>query len=206
MADSKAQPLALYLPPVGSAPVIVICLEETHSLPVTFTKNPVEQGAPVTDHARPEPAAVTLKIMVSKTPVVGAGYVDADSLWQQLQSLQKTPVLIDAITIGGQYTNMGVDLVSRSIDVKSANALAGSLTMHEIRIVRNKFTRIVKAKDPKAQPNRKKGAVLPVVDEKNPQSLADGTAKYGADKLGGSGGVLGGFGDALGKISAGPTP
>jgi hypothetical protein len=153
-------PLALYLPPSGSAPVIIICTDEGHDLAVTFTKHPVEQGAPITDHARSESAAVTLKCMASRTPVRGEGYTDADQLWEQLQALQKTPALIDAITIGAFYGNMGVESVSRPIDVKTANAIAFSLKLTGIRIVQNKLTRIVVARDPRAQPTRKAGGVM----------------------------------------------
>ena len=41
----------------GSDPVIIVCTKEQHTKPVTFTSHPVEQGSPVTDHARPEPLA-----------------------------------------------------------------------------------------------------------------------------------------------------
>lgn len=207
--DVTKQPVALYLPPLGSPPVVTVCIEETHSRPVTFTKNPVEQGAPVTDHARPEPVAVTLKLMASdslsalRTPD-GIPYALASDLYSTLVNLQKTPALIRAVTMGGDYSNMGVDNVTRSIDVKSAHAVVITLTMHEIRIVKNKLTRVVVATNTKAQPVKKTGAVLPQTPDKEPQSLANQTAKYGADKLAGTGGVIGGFGDALKGIADGP--
>lgn len=159
MADLTSQPVALYLPPAGSAPVIVVCTREQHSKPVTFTRNPVEQGAPITDHARTEPLQVSLDLVISRTPVVSDGYASANDVWEQLSNLQATPALIDAVTIGGVYTSMGVDNVTRAIDSKTANAVVCTLTMSQIRVVQNKFTRIVITKQPKGQPNRKKGGV-----------------------------------------------
>lgn len=156
--DLISQPLALYLPPTGSDPVIIVCLREQHGLPVTFTSNPVEQGAPVTDNARPEPRTVTLDCLATKTPI-DQGYENADDLWQKLQALQGSPALIEALTIGAWYVNMGVELVTRSVDVKSANGLAFTMQLKSIRIVRNKLTRVVKTAVPKGQPKKKAGAV-----------------------------------------------
>lgn len=157
--DLISAPLALYLPPTGSAPAIVVCTSEQHTMAVTWTSNPVEQGAPVTDHARPEPIQVSLDCIASKTPV-GQGYTNADDLWQKLQALQGTPALVDAITIGAWYTNMGVEAVGRKIDVKTANAVAFTITLKQIRIVRNKLTQVVRTAVPKGQPKKKAGAVM----------------------------------------------
>jgi len=157
--DLIASPLALYLPPTGSDPVIIVCLRETHTRPVTFTSHPVEQGAPVTDHARPEAQQVTLECLASKTPIAD-GYTGADELWQQLEALMSKPALIDAITIGSWYTNMGVDNLTRPIDVNSANAVRFTMSLKGIRIVKNKLTRVVRSAVPKAQRKKKAGAVM----------------------------------------------
>ena len=178
--DLISKPLALYLPPQDSEPVIVVCMKEQHTLPVTFTSHPVEQGTPVTDHARPEPAQVTLECLASKTPIA-QGYTDANDLWEQLNGLQAQPALINAVTIGGYYVNMGVESVTRPIDVKTANAVSFTITLKAIRTVRNKLTRVVKTAVPKGQPNKKAGAVqtTPLADADNRSAaakLADGIA------------------------------
>jgi len=167
--DLISRPLRLYLPPAGSDPVVVVCIREQHARPVTFTQSPVEQGSPITDHARPEPAQVSLECMASRTPV-GQGYADADALWQQLNDLQDTPALVDAETIGGFYVNMGVTNVTRGIDVKSANAVAFTLTLQAIRLVRNKLTRTVRTRDPKGQATKKagQGSTTPVEKDIDP--------------------------------------
>ncbi len=183
MAITQEGPLALYLPPAGSAPVIIVCTKEQHTKAVTFTSHPVEQGSPVTDHARPEPHIVTLECVASKTPLSGNGYTSADDLVQTLTNLQNTPALIKAVTIGGVYDSMGVENVSRPIDVQSANAARFTLQLRQIKIVRNKFTRVVIAKDPRAQGNKKKGGAqtkpLSEADNRTPLAkLADGLAGH----------------------------
>ena len=55
---------------------------------------------------------------------------------------------------------MGVENVSRAIDVKTANAVAFSMTLKQIRIVRNKLTQVVRTAVPKGQPKKKAGAVM----------------------------------------------
>lgn len=157
-ADTRKKPLLLYLPPAGSDPVIIACLRETHAWPVTFTRNPVEEGAPVTDHARPEQRSVSLDCVASRTPTPGAGYTDADLLLGQLDALQNTPALVRAVTLGGDYRNMGVASFSRTIDATTANAVVFTLSLVAIRVVSNKFTRVVLT-IPKGQGNKKKGAV-----------------------------------------------
>jgi len=156
--DLISKPLTLYLPPAGSDPVLIVCVRENHDLPVTFTKHPVEQGAPVSDHARPEQWKVTLDCLASRTPI-DQGYADADQLWAKLKALQGTPALVDVLTIGHFYKNMGVTNVGRGVDVKTANGLQFTLTLEQVRIVRNKTTRTVRTKDPKGQSAKKKGAV-----------------------------------------------
>ena len=157
--DLISAPLALYLPPTGSAPAIVVCTSEQHTMAVTWTSNPVEQGAPVTDHARPEPQMISFDCIASKTPIA-QNYTNADDVWQQLSELQGTPALITVVSIGGLYENMGVENVSRAIDVKTANAVAFSMTLKQIRIVRNKLTQVVRTAVPKGQPKKKAGAVM----------------------------------------------
>lgn len=157
--DLISAPLALYLPPEGSAPIIVVCTKESHGRSVTWTSNPVESGAPVTDHARPEPQTVSFDCIASKTPIA-QNYTNADDVWQQLSELQGTPALITIVSIGGLYENVGVESVSRAIDVKSANAVAFTLTGKVIRIVRNKLTQVVRTAVPKGQPKKKVGAVM----------------------------------------------
>lgn len=183
MAVTQEGPLALYLPPAGSDPVIIVCTKEQHTKPVTFTSHPVEQGSPVTDHARPEPLAVNLECVASKTPLSGNGYTSAADLWQALSNLQATPALIKAVTIGGVYDSMGVESVSRPIDVQSANAVRFTLQLRQIRVVRNKFTRVVVAADPRAQGNKKKGGAqtkpLSEADNRTPLAkLVDGLAGH----------------------------
>lgn len=157
VTNAPAAPLVLVLP--NDVVIHIFCLDEQHDLPVTFTKHPVERGAPITDHARPEARGVTLRCMASKTPVVADGYDDADELWQTLQDLQATPQLIQAITIGAWYINMGVENISRSIDVKTANAISFTLKLTAIRIVDNKLTQIKVAKDPRAHAAKKAGGI-----------------------------------------------
>ena len=56
--------------PMQIGPVYIdSCLEETHQFNNQVTDHPVESGANISDHSRPEPDRVTLRCFISNTPL-----------------------------------------------------------------------------------------------------------------------------------------
>jgi hypothetical protein len=138
------------------------CLSEQHALTNRLTDHPVEQGFNVTDHSRPMPRTVSLDCVVSNTPLTGNpdGTDFALTIWRRFVQLHNQPQLVDVQTARDYYTSMGVESVTSPVDVKSANALRFTISLKEVRVVQNKFTQIVKAKDTRAHANRKQGATM----------------------------------------------
>ncbi len=154
----------VFFVPNGSGAVDILtvdaCLTEQHSMSNTLTDHPVEQGFNITDHSRPDPRKATLDCVVTNTPIAGAlpGANYAAGMWQRLVELHNSPQLIDVHTVRDAYYSVSIENVSSAVDVKSANALRFSVAIKEIRVVQNKFTRVVFAKSPKAHPKKKAGA------------------------------------------------
>jgi hypothetical protein len=133
--------------------VVDACISEQHTLANTLTDHPVEQGFNVTDHSRPEPRKITLECYQSNTPLLGGadGTDYATQLWRQFVALHNSPQLIDVYTARDYYPQVGIESVTSPVDVKTANALKFTIALKEVRVVENKYTRVVFAKDPRAQ-------------------------------------------------------
>lgn len=133
-----------------------------------------------------------------------AGITYADLVFAQLLELHRVPRLIVVQTSLRTYVDMGIESSTFTRDSKTANGLEFTITLKAVTIVKNKLTRIVVAKDRRAQPKKKAGAVIPKEPDKEPESLANQGARFGAEKLGGRGGVLGAIGNFFSKAVAGP--
>lgn len=128
----------------------------------------------------------------------------ADLVFTQLAQLHEKPRLITVQTSLRTYVDMAIESSTFTRESKTANGLEFTVTFKRVKIVKNKLTRIVVAKDKRAQPKKKGGAAIPAEVDKEPASLANQGAQLGADKLKGRGGVLGAIGDFFSKAVAGP--
>lgn len=163
----ETQPCVLYIPnQAGGTDTVQIdaVVQEQHDLVNTVTKHPVEKGADIADHSRPEPRELSLEGIQSNTPLSTASITSdepnrARELWLRFVDLHDRPRLIAVQTIRDYYDQMSVDRVSSPVDVNSANALRFSAQLSRVTIVKNKFTQAVKAKTPAAQPKKNGGAV-----------------------------------------------
>lgn len=133
-------------------------VREQHELKSTLTDHPVETGANVTDHSRPEARSVTLEIVQSNTPLDGADGSDrARALWRRFVDLWQNPKLLTLYTARDFYPSMAIESVSSTVDAKTSQALVCTVTFKEIRVVQNKFTRIVPTRDPRGQRKKDQG-------------------------------------------------
>jgi len=135
------------------------CVEkETHELTNTVTDHPVETGFNVSDHSRPEPRPVTLDVVQTNTPLVGANGSDrAGALWQRFVDLWQNPKLVALDLVGGFFASMAITKVSRVVEVKNAQALVFTVAFKEVRVVENKFARLKPTKDTRGQRRRDLG-------------------------------------------------
>lgn len=155
----------VFLLPDGNGGTIGVttdaCTSEGHSLTNTITSDPVEEGSPITDHSRVEPDEVTLECVVSNTPIDGIDGPDyAGAFWQRLEDLHISPQIIAIQTIRKSYPSVLIKSVTSPVTKDTSNALHFTVMAKQVRIVRNRRTRVVVAKAKKAQPTVKTGKVI----------------------------------------------
>jgi hypothetical protein len=137
--------------------LVVDCtISESHEASVTVTKHPVEDGAKITDHARPEPVTLTIEGMVSNTPIAsvfttgGAIYSagaqgPVQSAYKMLIDLHDNPRLIDIVTKLRTYHNMILTSLKIPRDAKTGDVIRFSANFQEIRTVQTQIITVVSA-------------------------------------------------------------
>jgi hypothetical protein len=138
---------------------------ETHTLACAITDHPVEVGANVSDHARPEPDMLALECVISNTPLttvqqqraIRLGTVDftaenaleimpdrANICYAQLDFLRSTGALLTVVTTLRVYESMVIQSLTVPRSAQNSNGLHFTLALKQIRIVQNQFTRTPK--------------------------------------------------------------
>lgn len=193
--------------------VLDAVISEQHGLQNTVTSHPVEQGAPISDHSRPEALQFTMDCFVSDTPLskdqrdrVTAAIssptgdqptFDFDSsqrsptakgpyskiVYAQLLDLHDNPRLITVVTSLRTYNNMTVENVGIPRDAGNVNGLRFSVTLREVIIVQNQVA-TKKAKAPQAHKKQKQGAKTTPPASDSDDSLIRKPVRDIANKLG----------------------
>lgn len=184
-------------------------LQETHQDSSDITEHPVEEGFNVSDHIRQKPPTLTLTGIISNTPlsseqaqrVVSAGggvtvttkasaarpegatgY--AQKAYSELRSLA-VGQLVRVVTATRTYENMAIADITVPRDPRTGDALFFQIQLRQVRIVQNKTTRRVTAKETKAQQKQKTGKQLPKEDTTKKSIAYSAAEKLGLlDKLG----------------------
>jgi hypothetical protein len=152
-----------------------------HTRNVTATKHPVEKGAKITDHLRPEPEQLVIEGLVSNTPLgrtaqtravgfVGSefqttaaapsafgtpGY--AEEAFKKLDDIAGKGVLVTIATQYMTYTDMALTSFVAPRDGNTGDALRFTATFEKIVIVSNKLTTIRPSADPRSGSKSKAG-------------------------------------------------
>lgn len=113
---------------IGPVPVDVV-LSEGHESHVTLTKNPIEAGADVTDHAVVEPKRLTLEF----ADAGGAG------TFQALKVFQESRVPFTIVTGLNVYSNMLIEALTADRDKDIAFILRGRAVLSEAIIVETAY-------------------------------------------------------------------
>jgi hypothetical protein len=179
--------------------VLDASVSETHTLTNTVTYHPVEEGAAVSDHSRPEPDEITLEGLVSNTPLsrdqqtraIQSGSVTfqssapqenpgrAEDAFRQLKALRDAGTLVSVVTTLRTYgatdeDKMAITSISIPRDYRTADAFRFTITLRRVRVVKNKLTRNVVAKDKRVGSKVKKGTETPKDAGVNKSQLAKG--------------------------------
>lgn len=114
---------------IGDITVNVVVSENTNDT-LTITKQPVQQGASITDHAYKEPTAFTTQILFRDNIDVSLS-----KIYQDLLDLQTSRVPFDVITPKRIYHNMLMAVLTQTTDKNTENCLSISASFQEVVIV-----------------------------------------------------------------------
>ena len=153
---------------------------ETHTATSTVTEHPVESGANITDHIRPDPVQLSITGIVSDTPIgsrqvqrsieVGGASVQVTqqepptsttgygrAAWAKLDAIRTAAKPVKVVTRDKTYENMALVSLSVPKESKTGGALNFTAQFKQVRIVYNRTTRVVVAKAPKSHKKQDTG-------------------------------------------------
>jgi len=123
---------------IGAFPVTIITNEE-HSSEVSITKQPVEFGADITDHAYIEPKSVTLSGRIASNQSGFVGSTITAAAYQSLLKYQESRIPFMLVTGLNAYKDMLIQSVSVPVTVDNAGTLEFTIKVQQILIVGSGF-------------------------------------------------------------------
>lgn len=119
-------------------------ITERHSHRATPTRQPVEDGAKVSDHVIQEPDGLTLDGLWTDTPNGGerAQVARSKELYLALVTLKERGEPVDVVTGLRVYQNMIVTGIDTHKDARTGFAVPVSITLEPIRIAQQQTTQI----------------------------------------------------------------
>lgn len=129
---------------IGEISVNVVVNESTNDT-LTITKQPVQQGASITDHAYKEPTAFSTTILFRDNPAKSLS-----KIYQDLQDLQNSRVPFDIVTPKRIYRNMLMASLGQTTDKATENCLQITASFQEVIIVSVATTTVPRVKQKRA--------------------------------------------------------
>lgn len=117
---------------IGTISVQVVVNEQATDT-LTITKQPVQQGASITDHAYLEPTTFSHSIYFSNNNAFGG--IALAQVYQNLLTLQANAVPFDVITPKRIYKNMLMATLSQTTDKLTENCLAIHASYQQVILV-----------------------------------------------------------------------
>ncbi len=108
-----------------------VILNEATTDKLTITKQPVQTGAPITDHSYMEPTELVMSIQQKHN--FG---VSLSKIYQDILDLQKTRTPFTVITPKRLYKDMLIAVVGNTTDKMTENVLSINLVFQQIIIVK----------------------------------------------------------------------
>lgn len=167
---------------------------ETHTATSTVTEHPVESGANITDHIRPDPVQLSITGIVSDTPIgsrqvqrsieVGGASVQVTqqeppssatgfgrAAWAKLDAIRTAAKPVKVVTRDKTYESMALVSLSVPKESKTGGALYFTAQFKQVRIVFNRSTKVVVAKAPKSHKKQDTGK-QPTAELAQPKSYS----------------------------------
>lgn len=123
---------------IGSIQVQVVISENTTDT-LTVTKQPVQQGASITDHAYLEPVVFAATIYFQNSLSQSLS-----EIYQSILDLQSSRIPFDIITPKRFYSSMLMTTVSQATDKRTENILSVSISCQQIIIVPVSITQVAR--------------------------------------------------------------
>lgn len=153
---------------------------ETHTATSTVTEHPVESGANITDHIRPDPVQLSITGIVSDTPIgarevqraIEIGGVSVQikqqetptsptgfgrAAWSKLDAMRLAAKPVTVLTRDKKYESMAIVSLTVPKEAKTGGALYFTAQFKQVRIVFNRSTKVVVAKAPKSHKKQDTG-------------------------------------------------
>jgi len=203
-------PTEKYTGPTLIGDLAIDCtVTETHTATSTVTEHPVESGAKITDHIRPDPVQLSITGIVSDTPIgsrqvqrsiaVGGASVQVTqqepptsttgygrAAWAKLDAIRTAAKPVKVVTRDKTYENMALVSLSVPKESKTGGALNFTAQFKQVRIVYNRTTRVVVAKATKSHKKQDTGKQpTAAVEPEKPRSILskDVFGDAGTEKL-----------------------
>lgn len=125
---------------IGTIEVNVVVNESTTDN-LTITKQPVQQGASITDHAYKEPTVFSTTILFADNLTLSLS-----KIYQNMLDLQVSRVPFDVVTPKRIYHNMLMSTLSQTTDKNTENCLSISASFQEVIIVSVTTTQVPRSK------------------------------------------------------------
>jgi hypothetical protein len=128
---------------IGQITVQTILDESTNDT-LTVTKQPVQQGASITDHSYKEPTTLSMRILAKNDATIGAQFSalvntfsggGLSELYTTFQNLQNDRIPFDIVTPKRVYRNMLMTVLRLNTDKSTENCLALDMSFQEVIIV-----------------------------------------------------------------------
>jgi len=138
-----------------------VVITENANDTLTVTKQPVQQGASITDHAYKEPTTFSTSILFRDNLTTSLS-----KIYENMLELQTSRVPFDIITPKRIYRNMLMTVLSQTTDKNTENCLAINVTFQEVILVKVSTTQVprIKQRNPggtgKTEKAGKKSALL----------------------------------------------
>lgn len=114
---------------IGEITVNVVTNESTTDT-LVVTKQPVQQGASITDHAFKEPTVFSMQVYFEDNL-----FTSLSKVYQNLLDLQASRVPFDVLTPKRIYRSMIITSLSQTTDRATENCLSISISFQEVIIV-----------------------------------------------------------------------
>ena len=173
-AVGRGMTTALFIPKkrsIGGIPAQVTISEQERD-ELTITEHPVEQGAPINDHAYKRPSEVTIK--AGWSAAVAGDLGDGNGMYGTLLSWQAALHPFDLVTGKRTYSNMLIQNLVVTTDNHSEWALMADITCRQVIIVKTKATKAAINNNPGAQADPKSNATPDNKGEQQATSVGSG--------------------------------